>query len=306
MAFLKLIRWPNLLIVAFTQFLVYYKLLLPTYQESEQIPVLNTTTFSCLVIITLIITAGGYIINDILDLAIDKVNKPDRMVLGNEIQIQTASWFYSLLGFVGFILAVALALYTDRIQLLWIYPSALLLLYYYSLRLKKSLLWGNLLVALFCAGVAGIVWVAEWDGYQALSQLQPEKGLLVKSILSWYMVFAFLSTLYRELIKDLEDIKGDQFHNSKSLPIVIGKSKTKMLAAILCLLLLGLLAWQIIFFKAYFLPSALYFLIPGILLPLLFSMAYLWKAQEAKHFHRLSQLAKLIILDGVVLLFFLS
>jgi 4-hydroxybenzoate polyprenyltransferase len=286
-----------------TQYLVYYRLFLPAFRTENLSAQLGGTPFFTLVFITLLLTACGNVINDILDQEIDRVNKPQRQVVGIQISTQGANWIFAFFGFLGFMLSVALALYADRVQLLWIYPVALIGLYYYSLRLKRWPLVGNIVVAGFCAGVAGIVWVAEYDSLIHL----PEKPLqATQIILTWYMAFAFLATLYRELIKDMEDMEGDQEIGCRTLPIVLGLQNARWAVLFLNILLLGLILIFFFFLSHFFHPATIYYIIAALCAPLLVCGYILLFRFKPSVFGALSLLAKGIILMGVLLLLFVQ
>ena len=109
MAFFRLIRLPNLVIVALTQYLLNYQILQPALVREGITPVLDFEHFSVFVLVTVLITAGGYIINDISDFRIDMLNKPDRVIVHKIISIQTAYWLYFVVNLIGFILSLFLA-----------------------------------------------------------------------------------------------------------------------------------------------------------------------------------------------------
>ena len=94
MAFFRLIRTPNLIIVAITQALLYFNVLIPVYKEYEIRPQLDLFLFACFTFVTVCITAGGYIINDLLDQEADASNKPEKQIVGKDISEQVAGWLY--------------------------------------------------------------------------------------------------------------------------------------------------------------------------------------------------------------------
>ncbi|MEO1624178.1 MAG: UbiA family prenyltransferase [Bacteroidota bacterium] len=196
----QLIRLPNLFIVLLTQYFIYYILILPAYRASSLAPQLDGPHFALLVLTTILIAAGGYIINDIKDRHIDQKNRPDRLIIGPFISLQTARMAYWLVGLGGLGIALYLAIYIDNLPLVLLYPSAVFLLWWYSHQLKRMPLWGNLIVSLFCAFVAGIVWFAERHGMAALLEQQPSLGMRTQAMLLTYLIFAFVSTLYRLLM----------------------------------------------------------------------------------------------------------
>ena len=104
-------------------------------------------------------------------------------------------------------------------------------MWWYAVRLKCTPFWGNFFVALFCAGVAGILLFAERSPYQTFSIEAPGPAKETTWIFIAYLGFAFLSTLFREIIKDIEDKEGDQKAGCRTLPIVLGTGPAKGVAS---------------------------------------------------------------------------
>ncbi|MEL6987010.1 MAG: UbiA family prenyltransferase, partial [Bacteroidota bacterium] len=152
-SFLNLIRWKNLLLVAITQYAIRAIILLPCFKSEQILPHLNEWQFLSLVISTLLVAAGGYIINDYYDIEIDKINKPKQVIIGKKITKRMAIFIYSFITVIGLILSITLAIQLDKLILLPIYPTAVLLLFLYARNFKKLALIGNLIVAAFTAGV---------------------------------------------------------------------------------------------------------------------------------------------------------
>jgi 4-hydroxybenzoate polyprenyltransferase len=303
MAFFRLIRFQNLLIVALTQVLLYTKILLPAYQKNAISPRLDFSHFMMFVAVTLLLTACGYIINDIYDLPSDQINRPRRVLVQQQISLQVAYWLYGVFGVWGFVMALYLAFYVQMLPFINIYWLAALFLFWYTQRLKKEPLLGNVLVALMCAGVAAAVWLAEAPKINALYQASPDDANFVWNTFLWYFLFAFFSTLFREIIKDLEDEEGDRKTNARTLPILFGVKTAKTSAFVAGSALLALLVWQKIWapqqFQSYFYWLELIF----VAMPMLFSFLLLSKAQTPKQYRRISLMAKIIMLNGILLLF---
>jgi len=191
------------------------------------------------VIDTILIAAGGYVINDIFDQHADRLNKPEKLYIGEgNISILSAWVYYILLVLVGFGIAFYIAFQIDKLLLVAIYPFAVVLLFLYSKYFKKLPLLGNLIVSIFCAFVPAIIWYAEFDMVESLSDSDPENYTLITNIFVAYIVFAFLSTLVREIIKDIEDIEGDKKSMYKTFPIQMGVEKANVVALFFCILLL--------------------------------------------------------------------
>lgn len=306
MSFFRLIRLPNLLIVALVQCLLYFRLLLPAFQQNDIAPRLNTTEFICLVLATVFTTACGYILNDLYDGEMDMLNRKDKVVINVAISAQIGTWLYAILGFAGLMLSLYLAFRIGQIYMASLYLLSFALLFFYTVSLKKLPLAGNLLVAFFCLGVAALVWLAEAPGWWELKTKAPQSALALQSIFNWYFSFAFFSTFFREIVKDLEDKEGDAAEACRTYPIVAGEKAAKWLATAIAVLLIGLLLWQYLsqasgFNQGFYLGAMI-----GVVLPLAYSIQLLQKAQQASDYHRISFLAKMVMLAGILLLFFVN
>jgi 4-hydroxybenzoate polyprenyltransferase len=154
-----------------------------------------------------------------------------------------------------------------------------------------------------CAGVAAAVWLSEAPKIKALYMASPTAANFVWNTFLWYFLFAFFSTLFREIVKDLEDQTGDQKIGSRTLPILYGVKTAKTTAIVAGSALLALLVWQKIWvpqqFQGYFYLLELIFVV----LPMLFSFFLLYQAEQPKAYRRVSLLAKIIMLNGILLLF---
>lgn len=303
-ALLSLIRFPNLVIVALTQYLLYYRVLLPPLKELGIERTLDDHAFSVFVLITVLITAGGYIINDLLDHSIDVVNKPQKTIIEREIDASTAYWLYFSLNLLGYILALYLAFIVEYLPWLFLYPAAVTGLYLYSHTLKKRPLWGNLLVAFYCAAVAAVLLLAEREGFQLLFDQSPAAARRISALFLWYVTFAFLATLYRELIKDLEDEPGDRGQGLRTAPIAWGQERARTVTLVIGLLLLLFIVLWSAGFLADFRMAFWLVLGAGVTFPLLYTLFRLRRADSAPQFHHLSQVTKWIMLAGILLLLF--
>ena len=302
----KLVRLPNLIIVLLTQWFIYAYVLSPNFTMAGLISQLTSNEFGLLALITILLTAGGYIINDIEDCELDSVNKPDKVIVDKVISRSLAFWLYFGTLLLGFLLALFLAFTTSNVHLIFIYPLAAAGLFMYSMQLKKSFLAGNVLVAAYCAGVAGIIWVAERHTISELMDADPVAGRHIRLIFLVYMVLAFLSTLFREIIKDIEDLKGDLAYGSRTLPIVWGVDKAKRMS-----FGIGLALLLTIFFAVYHLtllnsPLKVSFIILTMISPMILALTWLIRARSRKQYHRLSQLTKFLMVSGILLLLIIS
>lgn len=241
MAFAGLLRWPNLLIVYLTQYLFYQRLFLPAIHASGGSPSMQSDHFLILSLTTVSLTAGGYILNDILNLDADRINRPDRALPSGRIRLRSAQWSYFMLSVSGFISALYLGFSLNHLQLLILYPLALGLLVFYSAYLQRTPLWGNLLISLFCAGVPLLIWVAERAALQTIQGQDPNTYRILFILTWWYALLAFLSNLFREVVKDMQDIRGDYHAGMRTFPIVVGLPASRNLALFIACCLLAVL-----------------------------------------------------------------
>lgn len=306
MNFLRLIRFPNLIIVALTQYLLQYYILLPELKKVNLMPLLPDFEFFLLVFSTILIAAGGYIINDIEDVDIDKLNKPEKKQIVGRIYPLSISWkMYIFSIILGFIISIYLAFFIHNLVQLLIYPTAVGMLYAYSKWWKRQPLIGNLVVSFFCAFVAWIVFYAEKINFileklnnVTASGTQQEGYDFLKLTFIGYAVFAFISTLFREIIKDIEDEQGDKAGNCRTLPVVIGVEKSKKWAFAVGLIFLSL----VVIFSFILRGDWVKILILNltISLPIIYALFLLIKSQKKEDFSFLSKLAKFIMLSGLV------
>lgn len=299
---LRLFRLPNLLIVAITQYLLQYLVLIPPLHLADLYPKLDFFHFSLLVFTTVLIAAGGYVINDIIDYKTDLINKPDKIIIEKYLSKKSAYLLYGIITLIGAAIAWFLANYIQQKILFLIYPTAVLALFFYSKYLKKMPLWGNLIVAVFCAGVAGIVLFSERAAFVDILETQPILGNKIMVLFSGYIVFAFITTLLREIIKDMEDEEGDRKTGLRTFPIYAGINNAKKIALIISILLMIAL-----FFAAYWLLLnqewvGLVFSFVLLIIPILFIIHYLKKSTFKSHYSTLSRLIKLVMLSGLILL----
>lgn len=306
MILLRLIRWPNLLIVGLTQALLYYRLLVPAFENAKLPRLLDDFHFFLLIVSTLLIAAGGYIINDIVDYETDMINKPEKVIV-QRLLGRTFVWnLYYASIVVGLLLSLYLANHVQNLPLVLLFPSAVFLLWCYSVRWKKQVLVGNITVAIFCAFVAGIVLFAERNTYNQLLATPDEMGQQLTVVFAAYLAFAFLSTMFREIVKDAEDVVGDQHSDCQTLPVVYGVSKAKLAAAIFgILLLLAVFAWTYLRFSQNQYLEVAYLTI-AIIIPTKIALFLLDHAEDKNSFKRLSRLAKYLMLSGILYLLVFS
>lgn len=234
--------------------------------------------FWLLVLGTVCIGAAGYIVNDYYDIKIDAINKPERVVVGKAITRRRAILSHIFLSGIGVLAGLAVQLEVGLINL-----GAVLLLWGYSDMLKRQYLVGNIVIALLAAAMLLVVAVPDDNVSRAV----------------WaYACFAFLISLIREILKDMEDVKGDASFDCRTLPIVSGIAGAKM---VLYGILAAFYAFTVIVILHPSTPLRFdLYMLALVLLPALLLLIRLIRADRKRDFTYLSNLGKFIMLTGIL------
>ena len=295
--YLSLVRIPNLLIIMLSQILVRYCLILPAFKTEYFITgifpnYLSDFNFSLLVISTLLITAAGYIINDYFDIHIDEINKPGKNLVGKTISKSNAKNIFYSMSALGIILGFYVAIQISKPAMGLLPLFSTVSLWMYSSFYKRRLFSGNIIISILCALSILIVGLYEPEFYKNFIYL------------IWFTVPAFILTFIRELIKDIEDIDGDELSRCKTAPIVIGIKKTK----IIVIVLIAALAFYISFILYnYFYSNTVlnfWYLTGLFLIPLIALIYLIMSANEKKDYYYASLFSKIIMLGGIFSIFF--
>lgn len=276
--FMRLVRVQNLLIVVLTQYLARVFLVgSPTARpDTNWLSDLADPTMLLLSLSTVCIAAAGYIINDYFDVKIDIINKPQRVIIGRYLKRRMAMGAHQVLNVVGCLIGLYLSRWVFIVDVL-----SVTLLWFYSAQFKRQPFIGNVIVAFLTA--LSLIILAVY--YRRNVDL-----LLI------YAFFSFVISLVREIIKDMEDIRGDARFGCRTLPIVWGLRRTKyFLYALIAMFIISL------FFMAKSLGNHQLSLIFGCLLfPVIYLIYQLVYADKKKDFGHLSNLCKVIMLMGVI------
>ena len=301
--YLKLIRYQNLIFIAFAQFVMRQVVLVPILQTFGFDATMDTTMLFLLITATVLIAAGGYVINDYFDVKIDFINKPDKQIVGNEISRHKAMLLHQILTGSGVVCGLLLAFFARSFTLAFIFIVIPGLLWFYSASYKRQFLIGNLVIAFISAITILIVGIAQ------LAFLQKEYGSLVfetpipTHFYAWiggFALFSFLLTLIREIIKDVEDEKGDREMECRTLPIKWGIKKTKLFLYCLTALTVILLLLANFYFIHFDGTLTLRYILFGIILPFIALCYLIYKAIVKTDFHQASNLSKVIMFIGVL------
>ena len=305
-AFFKLIRYPNLVFIALTQVLFYYCIMLPTQQKNPgAVMSIGQTELMLLVLASLFIAAAGYIINDYFDLNIDKINRPNRLVIEKVIKRRWAIFWHIFLSLAGLVLSFYLGWRISN-PLPGIFNTvAVVLLWFYSTTFKKQLLIGNIIISLLTAWVILVMYICETK--MNIISLDPAQRSFITGIFKsavLYGGFAFILSVIREVVKDLEDLEGDARYNCHTMPIAWGIHASKVYTAVWVIVLsAALLILSIYAVQVQWWWLAVY-LMAFVLSPLYFVFRKLAPAQQSSEFGAISSLVKLVMLTGILSMIF--
>lgn len=223
-----------------------------------------------------LIAAGGNAINDYFDVAIDRINRPHRPLARGAVSLQGAWWTWRILSSLGVLASAYIGPYTFVISLFWVVT-----LYWYSKSLKRTVLWGNLVVAL-ATGLALV-----YGGFVA-GNVQP---VLIPAL------FACLANLARELVKDSEDVEGDARGGARTLAVRHGVTASLGTASVVLVLLIA--ATIVPYVEDVY--NAVY-LIVVLLVDILFLYAVvsMWRTRTPGNLARVSGMLKVGMVLGIV------
>lgn len=269
-AFWQLVRWPNLLLLIFTQY--FTKISLIDQGQNWEQRLFDTQLFM-LCSATVLIAAAGYIINDYYDIKIDLINKPKRVVIGRYIKRRWALGLHQCFSMMG----IGLGFFLNK-RVVFVNILVVTVLWLYANHFKRTAFWGNFIVSILTA--ASVVILAVFYGKH-----QTEVYI--------FGAFSFFISLLREIVKDMEDIRGDANFGCQTLPIVWGIRKTKRFVYLILFLFVNTLIISILYLPSLW-PIGIVFV------PLALFFYRLLPADTRLQFHQLSTLCKYIMLLGVL------
>jgi len=255
------------------------------------------------VISTVLIAAGGYVINDIFDVEIDKINKPDKVLIDKLIPKSVAFRLYYGLTIAGTLIGFYLAFAVQYFLLGFVFVATALLLWFYSSKYQKTVLWGNIFISGLSAMVIIIVWLFELYTLRSdiLTYTEVMKQIQIVSIVvSAYGLFAFLVSIIREITKDIEDMDGDQSADYKTLPIVLGIKKSKRIVNVLIIISVIFLAFAMYHLYLKGIMLVFWYLLVAVQTLFLFLLYNSMNAKSKGDFHFLSNASKIIMVAGIL------
>lgn len=227
-----------------------------------------------------LIAGGGNTINDYFDVEIDSINKPERPLPRGAVSAQEAWWLWRLTSSIGALISAFLGPVTFAIALFWVVS-----LFFYSRLFKRTMMIGNILVA----SMTALAFV-----YGAVVIGNVEK--------SWIpALFAFLINLARELVKDIEDIKGDAQGNANTLPVKHGVRPALLLASLVMVFLIGA---TVLPYSAGVYNSTYAMIVSAVDVALVYVLVSMWRNWNPANLNKLSMTLKLTMVMGLAAIFF--
>ncbi|WP_091472920.1 geranylgeranylglycerol-phosphate geranylgeranyltransferase [Flavobacterium swingsii] len=293
MKYLKLIRFQNLIMIALMQLIVLFGFL--KMQNIEL--ALALWQYYLLIISTVCIAAGGYIINNIFDTNTDLDNKPNDVVVGKSVSESLAYNLYVTFTLIGVCIGFYLSnvIMKPSFLLFFIIPSALL--YIYATSLKQIMIVGNVVIASLLS--FSIIIIGIFMIIPATDEINKKAMSTVLSVLFDFATIAFIINFIREIVKDLEDTKGDENQGMQTLPVILGTSKTSKLVFVLSFIPIMCILYYV-YNYLFNLQYATIYILVFLVGPLLYFMIKIWSAETKKDFHHLSNVLKLVVFFGII------
>ncbi|MCB2206721.1 MAG: geranylgeranylglycerol-phosphate geranylgeranyltransferase [Bacteroidetes bacterium] len=301
-SFLKLIRWPNILIIWLSMSLMLFCVINPVLGLENFEAGLSISQFIILVASTTFISIAGYLLNDLFDINPDQVNKPGKNMVGRKFRVHVVQILYWIFTVSGVLLGVYVSYAIGKINYSLIFVFAAGLLWFYSERYQCQPVIGNIVVAFLSTLTIALVWLFSFFALIkdpvifANVQLQFSN---LNILILLFSGFAFFTSLMREMIKDIEDFKGDDRFGCRTFPVIFGIKKAQWLALTVTLLTFGLSIWcQVFFIRAGFEKLFYYFFFVDLLFLIVAWM--LIKAREPKDYKNASLVVKILMVIGIL------
>ncbi len=292
-AIITLIRLPNLVFIFLTQILAYYFIIRPSVLFESNTATLDTVYILLLCLSTVLIAAAGYIINDYFDIGIDAINKPHKVTIEKIFKRRTIIIWHITLNVIALLIVAYVAFHFLQLRLIAVQLLSILLLVFYSTTFKRKLVIGNLTIAFLTS--LTLLTIALYEPRFELFNTD----FLHSKLLWMYIIFSFIITFIREVIKDIEDVKGDTAQNCETIPLVWGITNAKRIVYFF----IGLLVLLLIITNIYFFSInkiLIIYLSATVLIPAVFIYIKISRAMNSAEFHNISTYIKLVTLFGII------
>ena len=303
---MRLVRWSNLLFLAALVWLMEKWVAVPVLDKAafgEQLPWYVLLLVGAAIVL---IAASGYVINDYFDVKIDRINRPDEVIVTRSVSKPAAMRLSVGLSGIGVVCGIAVAVLMRSMTLGIIFVLVPGLLWFYSSSYKRLFMVGNLTIALLAGLTPMIVAMTNVAQLQLLYEAILPYISLEHDLYAWlggFALFAFLLTWIREIVKDLQDQMGDRELECHSMPVVWGEKWTKVFVTLLivsALALIGHLWWHVLPFPTSWTSLSTRYIVLGIVIPLLGSLWLLWSAKIPSDYKTCQQVIKLTMLLGML------
>ena len=303
---MRLVRWSNLLFLAALVWLMEKWVAVPVLDKAafgEQLPWYVLLLVGAAIVL---IAAGGYVINDYFDVKIDRINRPDEVIVTRSVSKPAAMRLSVVLSGVGVVCGIVVAVLMRSMTLGIIFVLVPGLLWFYSSSYKRLFLVGNLTIALLAGLTPMVVAMTNVAQLQLLYEAILPYTSLEHDLYAWlggFALFAFLLTWIREIVKDLQDQMGDRELECHSMPVVWGEKWTKVFVTVLILstlALIGHLWWNVLPFPTSWTSLSTRYIVLGVVIPLLGSLWLLWSAKIPSDYKTCQQVIKLTMLLGML------
>ena len=256
--------------------------------------------FVLLVLATVLIAAGGYVINDYFDIKTDLINK-GKVIVGTKIPRRKAMMWHNILNIIGVLIGFYISWKAGFFMMGVLFLLASGLLYFYSASYKRQFLIGNIVVAILTATVPILVVLYDWPALYRYYTINAASLPPINFIFYWvagFALFAFLTTLTREIIKDIEDFEGDIAYGRNTVPVVIGVLSAKVVS--ICLIIITTV---LLYLTWYFFINdkiTLIYISAAIVVPFLLTIYKVITGSNRKQLHYASSIMKIAMLTGIL------
>ena len=280
----SVVRGYNIPIIILAQYLSAIFILAP---EIRALDILLDFNLLLIVFASSVTIASGYIINNFYDSRKDLINRPNKSMLDRLVSQSTKLKVYFTLNFIVAVIALFISWRAFLFFSVYIF-----LIWFYSHKIKKQPWIGNLMAA-FLAILPFFAILLYYYTRLPLYEIETYKRQF--AVISAHAAFLFLLLLIREMIKDLENIKGDLTDDYRTIPIIYGEQFSKKVISFLSLLTLFPIYLLIEIYDVGYMDIYFYFC----LITLIFFIKYLWKSNSKAHFLLLHNVLKFLIVAGV-------
>jgi len=275
----SIVRGYNILIIIIAQYLTSIYILAPQLSIKE---ILFDFNLFMIVLASATAIASGYIINNFYDSEKDLINRPNKSILDRLVGRRTKLNFYFILNFLSLVSALFVSYKAALFFFLFIFG-----IWFYSHKLKKYPFIGNLVAAT----LAVIPLFAVFVYYKNFDL-----------VIFVHATFLFIIISMRELVKDLENLKGDLLQNYRTIPVIYGSLVSKKILTFLSIL--ALLPTYLLIAK--FDIGAMDYFFLGSIIALLIFVVFLWKSNKKLHYLILHNILKFIVVIGVFCIFLIN